>query len=119
VGAVAGKALIGAAGGAAQLLQHVLGGGAVEDGDARALCRQAPRHVAPYAAAGAGDEHGARGAVLPGVGGGCVGTHRQSSRSRAAPFSPTMVLGAVVLPPGMVGKMELSITRRPCTPCTR
>ena len=49
----------------------------------------------------------------------------RSNDSQAAPFkisaifSPTMIDGALVLPEGMVGKIEASATRRPWMPCTR
>ena len=36
-----------------------------------------------------------------------------------APFSATITVGALVLPEVMVGKIEASITRKPCTPWTR
>src|SRR5205823_9915504 len=36
----------------------------------------------------------------------------------SAIFSPTMIEGALVLPEGMVGKIEASATRRPSRPCT-
>ena len=36
----------------------------------------------------------------------------------SAAFSPTMIEGALVLPDGMVGKIEASATRRPSRPCT-
>src|SRR5579875_1622693 len=37
---------------------------------------------------------------------------------RSAAFSPTMIVGALMLPPGMVGKTEASATRRAATPRT-
>ena len=37
---------------------------------------------------------------------------------RSAARSPTMMDGALVLPDGMVGKIEASATRRPSIPCT-
>ena len=39
-------------------------------------------------------------------------------RIRSADFSPTMMHGALVLPDGMVGKIEASAMRRPSRPCT-
>jgi hypothetical protein len=36
----------------------------------------------------------------------------------SAAFSPTMIEGALVLPDGMVGKIEASAMRRPSMPCT-
>ena len=38
---------------------------------------------------------------------------------RSAAFSPTITVGAWVLPCGIVGNTEQSATRRPSTPCTR
>src|SRR5262249_24504675 len=39
-------------------------------------------------------------------------------RIRSEHFSPTMIQGALVLPDGMVGKIEASAMRRPSSPCT-
>src|SRR5262249_51359329 len=39
-------------------------------------------------------------------------------RMRSAAFSPTMIAGALVLPDGMVGKIEASAMRKPCSPLT-
>src|SRR6185312_7639817 len=40
-------------------------------------------------------------------------------RIRSAAFSPTIIAGALVLPPGTVGMIEASATRRLSMPCTR
>ena len=41
-----------------------------------------------------------------------------ADRIRSAHFSPTMMLGAFVLPEGMVGKIEASAMRNPSRPWT-
>src|SRR5690606_6365074 len=45
--------------------------------------------------------------------------HTASSSKRSAPFSPTMMVGAFVLPDVRVGKMEASITRSASNPWAR
>src|SRR4029453_4022929 len=41
-----------------------------------------------------------------------------SSKIIAVHFSPIMIEGALVLPPGTCGMIEASATRRPARPCT-
>ena len=50
----------------------------------------------------------------------CCGVARLGGAAdQVGRLSPTMIDGALVLPDGMVGKMDASATRRPSMPCTR
>ena len=42
--------------------------------------------------------------------------YRASANTISAPFHPTMIAGALVLPAIRFGNADASITRNPCTP---